>query len=159
MSFLRAAGLALTALSLTLLSACGGGGDSGSTASNSSNLTLHTATTATAAGAYQSSDVSKEVTQTDLGPADSITFNFGRFEAGVSYIQRDPSIYVVGFSDASGDYVCASTSAAATLGLATCPSSVQVDLPHKTAQFTNTQLSEINNSNLKVTVSGTLKWK
>ncbi|HEX5372442.1 MAG TPA: hypothetical protein VFW84_06875 [Aquabacterium sp.] len=156
MSVLSSARMGLSILSLSILAACGGGGDSGSGADESS-ITVHTATSATSAGTYRSSSVDVVTDNTDLGPADSVEIDFGSFEGGSSAIQSDNDIYLLGFSDASGDYVCGSPLASEVLDAPPCPEGTVVDTARRTARFTNAVLTDVDSSNT-VRISGTYHW-
>jgi hypothetical protein len=149
--------LALSAFALCALTACGGGGDSGS---DSATVTVLAGTASTTAGAYSSSKKTQEVLEmgTPLGKATAITFEFNTFDVGVSVINNDPSIYVVGFSDDTDGYVCVVAKASAQTGYRACPIGTSVDLNAKTATFNNAVLAGLNSSST-VTVSGQLSWK
>ncbi len=159
----QTARLALSALTLCALAACGGGGGGGGGDSGSDSATLKviTPTSATSVGTYTSGSKTQAVEDlgTNLGKATSTTFAFGKFEAGVSVVNSDNSIYVLGFSDATGDYVCVVAKAAATTGLRACPSGVTVDSNARTAQFTNAVLAELDSPTQTVTVTGNFSWK
>ncbi len=150
--------LALSALALSALTACGGGGDSGS---DSASVTVVAGTSSTAAGNYNSSKKTKEVgdTGTSLGSATSITFEFNNFEVGVSVINSDPSIYVLGFSDATDDYVCVVAKASVQTGFRACPSGTTVDANARTATFNNAVMAGMSLPGRTVTVSGQFTWK
>jgi len=158
MRFARYGRLALTTFALSVLTACGGGGDSGS---DSATVTVVAGTTSTAAGNYSSSKKTQVVedTGTSLGNATSTTFQFNNFEAGVSVINSDTSIYVLGFSDATGDYVCVVAKAAAQTGLRACPSNTTVDASGKSAHVTNAVMSDLDVPSRTVTVTGQFSWK
>jgi hypothetical protein len=150
--------LALSALILATLTACGGGGDS---ASDSATVTVLAGTTSTPAGSYSSSKKTQEVadTGTALGNATSITFEFTNFEVGVSVINNDPSIYVLGLSDATDDYICVVGKVSAQTGYRACPSGTTVDANAKTAKFTNATLAGLSFPSRTVVVSGQFTWK
>lgn len=158
MRWIASGRLALAVLTLSALTACGGGGDSGS---DSASVTVVAGTTSTAAGTYTSAKKTQEVedTGTSLGKATSTTFQFTNFEAGVSLINSDSSIYVLGFSDATDDYVCVVAKVASQMGLRACPSGTTVDAGAKTAKFSNAVLGGLNMPSRTVTVSGQFTWK
>ena len=158
MSWIASGRLALSVLALCALTACGGGGDSGS---DSATVTVVAGTTSTAAGTYTSSKKTQEVedTGTSLGKATSTTFSFNKFEAGVSVINSDSSIYVLGFSDDTDDYVCVVAKVSAQTGFRACPSGVTVDAAGKTANFSNAVLVGLSSPTHTVTVSGQFSWK
>ena len=74
-------------------------------------------------------------------------------------INSDSSIYVLGFSDATDDYICVVAKVSAQTGFRACPSGTTVDANGKTANFTNAVLSGLNVPGRTVTVSGQFTWK
>lgn len=158
MSLISSGRLALSVLALCALSACGGGGDSGS---DSATVTVVVGTNSTAVGSYNSSQKQQEIeeTGTSLGKATSTTFQFTNFEAGVSVINSDPSIFVIGLSDSTGDYVCVAAKAAAQLGVPPCPANASVEAGGRSAQFTNAVLHDLDMPGRTITVSGQFSWK
>lgn len=159
MRLFNTARVALSVVALCVLTACGGGGDDNSTAYAS--LTLVTPSGSNPAGTYQANGQERYINATQLGPLYSFEFNMASLSAGFSYVKEDPSFYLVGFTDASGEYLCASPPLAIFRqgALPTCPSSVQVDMRSKTVTLNNTTLSDVDGfAAPPVTVSGTIHW-
>ena len=160
MQFARATRGTVAACLVLMLVACGGGGGGGDEP-RTSTVTLETSTSATSAGTFTTQNHRKftEDTGTVLGSATSIEFKFSNgSEAGFSYIDSDRSIYIVGFSDRTGDYMCGSVTATNAIGVITCPSNIQVDIGRKTVTFTSAELEEVNALEANIKLSGNLQW-
>lgn len=158
MQFVRAfCGIASACL-VSVLTACGGGG--GGDDPRTSTVTLPVATSAYAAGTYttQRYDKTVEDTGTSLGRSTTMEFHFPNMEAAFSYINNNPDIYIIGYSDDSGNYMCGSALANAAIGVLTCPSDVQFDLRRKTVIFNNAAMEDMDGIRPNVTVSGNLQW-
>lgn len=160
MQFARVVRGVASACVVSVLAACGGGGGGGDEP-RTSTVTLETSTSATATGTVSTQNHRKftEDTGTSLGSATSVEFKFSNgAEAGFSYINSDNSIYILGFSDASGDYMCGSATATAAIGIATCPNNIQVDLGRKIVTFTNAELEDFDAIQPNIRISGNLQW-
>jgi len=161
MRFFNLARVALSAVALCALTACGGGGDDNSSSTAYASLTLVTPSSSNPAGTYQANGQEKYIDATPWGTLYSFEFNTASLSAGFSYIKEDPSYYLVGFADDSGEYLCASAPLAIARqgALPTCPSSVQVDMRSKTVTLNNTTLFDVDGlAAPPVTVSGTIHW-
>ncbi len=149
----------LSAVALCALTACGGGGDDNASTAYAT-LTLVTPSGANPAGTYQANSQAKYTDATQLGTLYSFEFDTATLSAGFSYVKEDPSYYLVGFADESGEYLCASAPLAIFRqgALPTCPSSVQVDMRNKIVTLNNTPLFDAAGFAPPVTVSGTIHW-
>lgn len=159
MRLFNAARVALSAVALCALTACGGGGDDNS-GTPYANITLVTSTASNPSGNYQSSTQEKSSQATELGTLESFEFDTASTSAGFSYIRENSAFYLVGFADDSGDYACASTalSSYSAGALPACPPTVQVDMRSKTVTLSNTVLHDLNGLEPPVTVNGTIHW-
>lgn len=149
----------LSAVALCALTACGGGGDDNASTAYAT-LTLLTSTAANPTGTYQANRQQLYIDGTELGTLYSFEFDTVSMSIGFSYIKEDPSYYLVGFADNSGEYACASEALAnfSQGELPICPPGVQVDMRTRTVMLNNTPLYDIAGWAPPVTVSGTIHW-
>jgi hypothetical protein len=179
MSLITSGRLALSALALCALTACGGGGDSGSSTTQSlpedGKVAVITATSSTPAATYTVNVAS--------GDADTITYGgevieyaesedtSGKFMVGVAFQRSNPANYAIVFEDDSDDYMCAggtlnSTQVAglnAALGthltqIPTCPAGVTIDAAGHRVRAINVRVPGLSTAGKSVTLSANIGW-
>lgn len=159
MQFARAVRGIASACLVSILSACGGGGGGGP--SPTSTVTLNTSTTQNAASTYttQKFDRSVQSGGPSVGNITVVEFDFKTLQAAFSYSHNVPAVYMVGVSDASGDYLCGSALAASTAGVPVCPPDIVVDIQNRTVRMTNATLVDYYGAKGTVSATVDLQWE
>lgn len=171
--------LALSALALCALSACGGGGDSGSSTPQSlpedGKIAVLNATSSTPAGTYTLS-VAKGDAGTFVSGSDVIEYaggeeSSGKFMVAVAFQRNNPANYAIIYDDASDDYMCAGGTlspaqvAALNAALGTnlseiprCPDGITIDAANHRLKAINVRVPGLETAGKSVTLSANIGW-
>jgi hypothetical protein len=170
MSFLKAAGITASVLSLGILTACGGGGSSSASYPDDGVIVVKSGTSSTPAGSYRIVPAQSDAgTQSYSGGVVEWAYtDAGNFGVEVAFVQGNTSKYVVLFEDASDDYSCRSSSVTneevallsngnmATLPV--CSSTLQIDGSAHRVKASNFTIKGLDNTSNSVTLSANVSW-
>lgn len=179
MSLITSGRLALSALALCALTACGGGGDSGSSTTQSlpedGKVAVISSTSSTPAGTYTVNVASGEAgTYTTGGEV----FEYaggedtsGKFMVAIAFQRSNPANYAIIYEDASDDYMCAGgtlnsaqvQALNAALGtnlpqIPTCPAGITIDAAGHRVRAINVRVPGLSTAGKSVALSANIGW-
>lgn len=164
MRLFNAARVALSAVALCALTACGGGGD-GPDYPAEGQIVIHSAAGAPA-GTYNTANAYSDAFED--GGLEIATIDFEEFLAEVVFLQEDPRKYVVFFEDMSDDdYSCRSAALSAeeqqswnpfVPPLPVCASTLKIDAARHQLLASNFTIRGLENTSNRVTFSANISW-
>jgi hypothetical protein len=159
--------VALSVVTLSVLTACGGGGDGPDYPAAGQIVISSNSPTGAPVGTYDTANGYSDAF--DGGGLEIAGIEFDEFLAEVIFSQGDPRKYVILFDDASDDYAC--RSAALSLeeqqswygypeapSLPVCASTLKIDAAKHQLQASNFTIRGLENTNNRVTFSANISW-
>lgn len=172
MRFISAARAAVSVSVISLLAACGGGGSDGPSYPEEGNVVVVSGTSSVPAGTYRYDQADYSAAETDIA-ADGRTIEyayayFDQFDIQISFVQNDPSKYLVLIESVSDQYYCrgprlSNAELAALVGeavdpLPECGPGLVIDGQAHRARASNVTVKSLSDPAVSITLSANVKW-
>lgn len=165
MRLFNAARVALSAVALCALTACGGGGDGPDYPAEGQIVILSSSPTGAPVGTYNTTDAYSEAYEG--GGIEAAYILLDQFAAEIYFSQGDPRKYAILFDDASDGYACRSAALSAEElayvypydeELPVCASTLKIDAARHQLLASNFTIRGLENTNNRVTFSANVSW-